>query len=224
RPARSCPTTASCRPNARWPPRPVEPARRRTPWPGASASRLPPLLLELCRLAQLVGLVGLLPRERGRLLLLAGTVDVLDGLRLAAEVAVGRGGLVHRVDQVEHLDDAVRTQVEVLADQLLDHLVADLAGAEGGDRNAGRLGHADGVAHLHLAAVGQARGDHVLGDVARGVRGGTVDLGRVLAGERAAAMAGPATVGVDDDLAAGQAAVAHRPADHELAGRVDVEL
>src|SRR3546814_17000981 len=29
---------------------------------------------------------------------------------------------------------------------------------------------------------------------------------------------------VDDDLAAGQAAVADRAADHELAGRVDVEL
>src|SRR3546814_4401312 len=72
--------------------------------------------------------------------------------------------------------------------------------AEGGDRDAGRLGDADGVADLHLAAVGQARGDHVLGDVARGVGGRAVDLGRVLAGERAAAVAGPAAVGVDDDL------------------------
>src|SRR5690606_12399949 len=33
-----------------------------------------------------------------------------------------------------------------------------------------------------------------------------------------------AAVGVDDDLAAGQAAVTHRAADDELAGRVDVEL
>ena len=34
-------------------------------------------------------------------------------------------------------------------------------------------------------------------------------------------MAGPAAVGVDDDLAAGQAGVAHRAAEHELSGRVD---
>ncbi len=34
-------------------------------------------------------------------------------------------------------------------------------------------------------------------------------------------MAGPSAVGVDDDLAAGQAGVAHRAAEHELAGRVD---
>ncbi|CPZ73268.1 Uncharacterised protein [Mycobacteroides abscessus] len=34
-------------------------------------------------------------------------------------------------------------------------------------------------------------------------------------------MAGPAAVGVDDDLAAGQSGVAHRPTEHELARRVD---
>ena len=33
-----------------------------------------------------------------------------------------------------------------------------------------------------------------------------------------------ATVGVDDDLAAGQTAVPVRTADHEVAGRVDVDL
>jgi hypothetical protein len=32
-----------------------------------------------------------------------------------------------------------------------------------------------------------------------------------------------AAVGVDDDLPPGQAGVAHRPADHELAGRVDID-
>ncbi|MNI35370.1 hypothetical protein D3C73_893930 [compost metagenome] len=139
-------------------------------------------------------------------------------------MAVGRGLLVHRVDQVQHLDDAVRTQVEVLADQLLDLVVADLAGAEGGDRDRGRLSHADGVGDLHFATVGQAGGNHVLGNVAGSVGGRTVNLGRVLAGERATTVTGPAAVGVDDDLAAGQAAVAHRAADLELAGRVDVEL
>ncbi len=37
-------------------------------------------------------------------------------------------------------------------------------------------------------------------------------------------MARHAAVGVDDDLTAGQAAVAHRAADNETAGRVDVVL
>ncbi len=112
----------------------------------------------------------------------------------------------------------------MLADQLFDLLVGDLAGAEGGDRNRGRLGHADGVGDLHFATVGQAGGHHVLGHVARGIGSRTVDLGRILAGERATTVTRPAAVGVDDDLATGQAAIAHRAADHELAGRVDVEL
>ena len=80
---------------------------------------------------------------------------------------------------------------------------------------------ADGVGDLHLAALGQPGGDDVLGHVARGVGRGAVDLGGVLAAERAAAVAGHAAVGVDDDLAPGQPGVAHRAADDEAPGRVD---
>ena len=47
---------------------------------------------------------------------------------------------------------------------------------------------------------------------------------RVLARERAAAVAGEAAVGVDDDLAAGQARVADGAADDEAARRVDQEV
>ena len=90
--------------------------------------------------------------------------------------------------------------------------------SETGWRNADRVGDLD------LAAVGEARGDHVLGHVAGRVGGGAVDLRRVLAGECAAAVARGAAVGVDDDLAAGEPGVANRPADDELAGRVDEEV
>src|SRR3546814_8772750 len=62
------------------------------------ASRLPPLL-QLRGLAQFFGPVGLLPRERGGGLLLAGAVGVADLLGLAAEVAVAGGALVDRVHQ-----------------------------------------------------------------------------------------------------------------------------
>ena len=108
-----------------------------------------------------------------------------------------------------------------LEDGLLDVLVGDHAGAEGLDEDADRGGLADRVGDLGLAAARQAGGDDVLGDPAHGVRSGAVDLRGVLAGERTAAVAGHAAVGVDDDLAAGHAGVAHRPADDELAGRVD---
>ena len=82
----------------------------------------------------------------------------------------------------------------------------------------------DRVGDLDLAAVGEARGDHVLGHPARRVGGGAVDLGRVLAREGAAAVASHAAVGVDDDLAAREPRVADRAADHEAPGGVDEEV
>ena len=80
---------------------------------------------------------------------------------------------------------------------------------------------ADRVRHLHLDPLREARGDGVLRDPPHRVRGRAVDLRRVLARERAAAVAGEPAVGVDDDLPAGKARVAHRAADHEAPGRVD---
>ena len=82
--------------------------------------------------------------------------------------------------------------------------------------------HADRVGQLHFAAIGQAGGDDVLGHVPGHVGGAAIDLGRILAAEGAAAVPAPAAVGIDDDLAPGQAAVAVRAADDEPAGRVDV--
>ena len=83
---------------------------------------------------------------------------------------------------------------------------------------------ADRVRDLDLAALGQAGGHDVLGDPAHGVGAGAVDLRRVLAGERAAAVAGHAAVGVDDDLAPGQAGIPDGAPDHEPPGRVDEEV
>src|SRR5690606_32179067 len=72
--------------------------------------------------------------------------------------------------------------------------------------------------------VREAGGPDVLGNVARQIGGRTVNLGGVLAGEGTATVARVAAVGVDDDLASGQAAVTVGAADHEAAGGVDVEL
>ena len=106
---------------------------------------------------------------------------------------------------------------KISPDELGDRRVGELARAEGVDVDAHRLGDADGVGELDLAALGQAGGDDVLGDVAGHVGGGAVDLRRILAAEGAAAVPAHAAVGVDDDLAAGQAGVAVRAADDELA-------
>src|SRR5690606_20930620 len=125
-------------------------------------------------------------------------------------------GTVDRPAQVEHFDDAARAQVEVLAHQFDDHVISHFAGAERVDRNGSRLCHTDGVADLDFALAGQAGGNDVLRHITTGVGSGTVHFGRILAGERATTVTGHAAVGVNDDLAAGQAAVAHRAADDEL--------
>ena len=117
-----------------------------------------------------------------------------------------------------------RAQVEMLFDQLGQFFVGNLAGTEGRDHDAGGLRHADRVGHLDLAFAGQAGGHDVLGDIARGIGGRAVDLGGILAGKRAAAVRRSAAVGVDDDLAPGQAAVALGAADDECAGGVDQVL
>src|SRR6185312_2389796 len=82
----------------------------------------------------------------------------------------------------------------------------------------------DRVSQLHFAARRKLRGHDVLGNVARHIAGGAIDLRRILTRERAAAVTAHAAVGIDDDLAAGQAGVAMRSADYETAGRIDVEF
>ena len=122
--------------------------------------------------------------------------------------------------QPQVLAKGARAQVEVLADERLDLRAADLLGPERLDHHRHRMRDADRVGDLDLAALGQAGGDDVLGDVARRVRRGAVDLRRVLAAEGAAAVAGHAAVGVDDDLAAREAGVADRAADDEPPRRI----
>src|SRR5688572_23276518 len=109
----------------------------------------------------------------------------------------------------------------MLPHQLRKLLVGELAGALGGHHDAGRLRDPDGVRNLYQALRGETRCDDVLRDVARRIGGRTVDLGRILSGERAAPVRRRAAVGVDDDLAAGETAVALGAADFELSGRID---
>src|SRR3954470_7373771 len=145
--------------------------------------------------------VGLLPGEAALI------------VRRAAEMAVGRGARIDRAVEVEMGADTARGQVHRLGDSLLELVLGDLSGAVGVDVDRQRPRHADGVGELQGAAIGQTGGNDVLGDVARGIRDRAVDLGRILAGEGAAAMRGRATIGVDDDLAAGQAGIAVGTAD-----------
>src|SRR5256884_8588639 len=210
RPTSSCSLTASLMHSsstARSAARSISPSLclARAAWSACGRSRLPTWSARnggfmkglLRRLFQREHLVGGFPGELGL---------------FATEVAIGGGLLVDRAQQVEHLDDALRPQIEVLDDQRRERVVGHLPGALGRHHDAGGAGHADGVGQLHQALRRETGGDDILGDVTRRVRRGAVDLGGILPREGAAAVRRRAAVGVADELAAGDSAVALWPA------------
>src|SRR3569832_2095124 len=64
---------------------------------------------------------------------------------LASEVPICRSLLINRTQQNEHLQDAFRPQIEMLAHQLLNLFIADHTGAESCHHHRCRLGNADCV-------------------------------------------------------------------------------
>ena len=143
-------------------------------------------------------------------------------VRRAAEVAIGGGPGIDRPVEIEVCPDAARGQAHDLTQRNLKLGLIHAAGAVQIDVNRQRFGDTDGIGQLDGGPVRQIGGDDILGQIAGGIGGGAVDLGRILAGEGTATMRGRATVGIDDDLAPGQAAVAIRAADFENAGGIDV--
>src|SRR4051812_31513573 len=110
-------------------------------------------------------------------------------LRLSAsEMPERRGLAVNRPTQVERLDQSLRRQLELRPHDFADLLVVDPAGVEGVDEHGNRFGNANRVCELHHAAFRQACRNDVLRNVARHIAGGPIDLGWILAGERAAAV------------------------------------
>jgi hypothetical protein len=136
-------------------------------------------------------------------------------------MAVHRGGGKDRPPEVEGLDDPAGRQVEDLADRLRQPRIGQLARSHRVHEERHGLGDPDRVGDLQLAAVGEPGGHDVLGHVPHHVGGRAVDLARVLAAEGAAAVPRHAAVGVHDDLAAREAAVAVGPSDDETSRRVD---
>ena len=96
--------------------------------------------------------------------------------------------------------------------------------AESVEHHGHGLGHSDRVSQLDLDPVSQACCNQILGDIARHVAGGAVHLGRILPGKGSTPVTAHSAVGVDDDLAAGQATVTLRPPGDETSGGVDKDL
>src|SRR3569833_4296407 len=88
-------------------------------------------------LLQRVDEIGLLPGE--------GAVAA----GLAAEMTIGRGLGIDRLVEAEMVADAVRREIDQLAEYLLELGLVDLASAMQVDIDRQRLGDADGVGELN---------------------------------------------------------------------------
>ena len=147
---------------------------------------------------------------------------LLPGEVLVGEVAILRGLVVDRLDQVELLDDNTRPHVEVLANDLHQLLRALVGGSVGVNVEREWLSDADCVGELDKAAAGKFGMNERLGDPASEVGSTAIDLAVVLAAESATAMGAPTAIGVDDDLAACETCVTLGSTDDEESGWLDL--
>jgi hypothetical protein len=144
--------------------------------------------------------LGLLPGEVG-----VGEVTVLGSLA------------VDGVDEVELLDDDTGAHVEVGVDDLNKLLGALVGGTVGLNEDGERLGNTNGVGELDESTASELGVDERLGDPTGEVGSGTVDLAVVLSGESTTTVGTPATVGVNNDLAASKTGVTLGTTNDEVA-------
>ncbi len=143
-------------------------------------------------------------------------------VRRAAEMAIGGGARIDWPIEPQMLPDAARGKAHDLEEGCLEFFFRNLARSVGIDIDRQRLGDADRVGKLNRAAIGETRGNDVFGEVTGGIGCRAIDLRWILARKCAASMWRRPAIGVDDNFAAGQTAIAVGTADHEFAGRVDV--
>lgn len=129
-----------------------------------------------------------------------------------------------RPAQVERVDDPLCGQRECGTGHHLKLLVRKVSRPMPVDQERHRLQLANRLGHLHQTSLCVPGCDEVLGDVPRHVGRLAVNLARVLARKRPAAMRAGIAVGIDADLAPGEPRYRLQSADGELSCGVDQYL
>ncbi|SIA44825.1 Uncharacterised protein [Mycobacteroides abscessus subsp. abscessus] len=70
--------------------------------------------------------------------------------------------LVDRAAQVQHIDDACRAKIKVIADKVDKRIFAHSSCSECINRNGNRLRYPDGVGKLHFNLISKAGSDDIL--------------------------------------------------------------
>jgi hypothetical protein len=159
---------------------------------------------------------------------LADTVRVLPRgvgwIAPMAEVAVVGGFRINGAAETEMANDFGWAEIKCLMDGFFDAFEANFLGVEGIETDGDGVGMTDGVGELDFHAIGEASSDNVFGDIAAHVGGAAVDFGGVFTAEGATPVAAGSTVGIDDDFAAGQAAIPFGSPDDNATGGVHEEF
>lgn len=140
---------------------------------------------------------------------------------LSSEVAIVGCGSVDRTAQIQLRNDVCNREVEVLVDDVKQLLICVLGSAKCINCNRQRLRLADCIGELKLALVSQTVGNNVAADITCIVCSRTVNLGRILGREAAAANRRISAICINDNLTAGCAGVTPGTTDNEGSGRVD---
>src|SRR5215218_7162646 len=103
-------------------------------------------------------------------------------------MTVCRRAAIDRLVQLQGTADVRRGQPEHFGQHFLELALIDLPGSVRVDQNRHWIGDANRIGNLDGAAFSETRRDNVLGEITRGISGGAIDLGWVLAREGAAAV------------------------------------
>jgi len=149
-------------------------------------------------------------------------LDLLPRVGWVAKVTVRSSLEVLGLLQVELLDNNTGPQVPVLLNDGNEFLVALLASAISVNVDRERLGNSNRVRKLDEDATSESSGNEGLGDPTSSVGSGPINLREVLAAEGTTTVSTPATIGVNNDLAASKASITLGATNDEAAGWLDV--
>jgi hypothetical protein len=92
------------------------------------------------------------------------------------KVPIGRSLVVDGVQEVESLNDAARTEIELLGKRSSEVMLVANVSAESLYKEADGFGNANGVGQLHQSAFCPSTCDNLFGEEARHIGGGPVNF------------------------------------------------
>lgn len=136
-------------------------------------------------------------------------------------MAVVGGLAVDGAKEVELFDDVGGFETEGFKDGALEFFLVNFAGAEGVHSHGNRFRVADGVGKLDFGAIGESGGHDIFCHPTPHVGRAAIHFARVFAAKGSAAVTAHAAIAVHDDFAPGEAGVALRAANDEVARGID---